>query len=294
MSQITERRNVISIDEIPWVQEVRSSMVNLAELSDYSPANVSMPDLESFCPQDIISALNAHTGGLIVDRSTVISSPASLRSDFATRFRSTVQNLQASNLEPADVKKAALLSTVSQMDFKVTDKATFNRNLKAVIDTTDEKVLSKSMERVMQGLEADHTKAFEANLARACAVASAKVGFERVTVKPVNGKLQVIATNIEGRHLLSEISVDKQTQRVDCSTEPIGITDGSCTKIMEQFNDELRKMRIKVGEESTQVTGGACQLPYAQMLDRLEKEDQRRQKARERTRKLNRSQKIRH
>lgn len=288
MSQISERTNIISIDEIPPIPEVHASMVNISELSGYQPLSFSLPNMKSYCPGNILSAINATGGNLnFVSSTTGVCSPNMLRTVFGNSFAPSIKKMQAQGLSSLDAKKASMLNTLSKMDFKVTDQRTISTGLKAVMNAKDEKTLNTEIKAVMNQLETAHTKVFAANLAKACAAASLKVGFSQVTIKPVNGKLEVIAKNNEGKHLVSEIAVNQKTNQVDCNTETIGISDGSCSTIIEQFNGELKKMGIKIGNEKTTFTGGACQMSYSKMIDQSEKEQQRKKKEQERMKKLN-------
>lgn len=288
MSQISERTNIISIDELPLMPEVHASMVNISELSDYEALSFSLPDMNSFCPRNILSAINATGGNLnFVSSNKGICSPNVLRTVFGNSFAPSIKKIQAQGLSSLDAKKASMLNAISKMDFKVTDRRTVSAGLKAVMSAKDEKTLNSEIKVVMNQLESAHTKVFTVNLAKACAAASLKVGFSNVTIKPVNGKLEVIAKNSDGKHLVSEIAVNQKTNQVDCNTETIGISDGSCSKIIEQFNGELRKMGVRIGNEKTTFTGGACQMSYSRMIDQNKKELQRKKKEQERTKKLN-------
>ncbi len=294
MSQITERTNIMSIDESPSVQEVYPSMVTLGELDSYQPLRFSVSDMKGFCPENIFSALNASGGSLsFVSSNTKVCSPNSLRASFGASFSPTIKKMEMQGLTSLDAKKASFISTLSKMDFKVTDRRVVSRAVQTIMSSKDETVANSEIKAIMKNLEGSQTKAFTLNLAKACAVASTKVGFSQVSFKPVNGKLEVTAKNQAGKHIVSEISVDEKTNQVNCHTETIGIYDGSCKQIMNQFNEEMKKMGIKIGDEKTTYTGGACQLPYSKMLDQNDKDQQRKKKEQERMKKLNSSLKTR-
>ncbi|MFN8353677.1 MAG: hypothetical protein U0Y10_04505 [Spirosomataceae bacterium] len=288
MSQISERSNIISIDETPTVSAIHASMVNLSEMSSYQPLSMALPDIQSMCPQHILSALNAtHSGLHFTTASTTVCSPNTLRAAFGSTFSPTIKKLEHHGLSTLDAKKASLISSISRMDFKVADQRMVKSGIKAVLSARDEKTLNTGIKAVMHQLEVAHTKVFTANLAKACAKASVAVGFKQVEIKQVAGKLEVIATNNIGQRLNSEISVDANTNQVNANTETIGITDGSCNAIITSFNDELKKMGIKIGSEKTTFTGGACQMPYSKMIDQQDKEALRKNKEQARRIKMN-------
>ena len=295
MSQISERTNIISIDEIPPISEVHASMVNISEMSNYKQINISLQDMKSMCPQNILNAINATSGTLHFTSSSTtvcrVCSPNKLRTTFGTSFAPNIKKYEAKGLSSFDAKKASLISTITLMDFRITDKKMISNNIKAVMNAKDEKSLNNEIKSLMNQLEVTHTKVFVSNLAKACATASLKVGFKQLEIKQLNGKLEVIATNNIGQRLNSEISIDLNTNNVNVNTETIGITDGSCKAIINSFNNELKRMGIKIGNEKTTFTGGVCQLSYSKMIDRQDKEIQRKKKEQERLKKLNSSHK---
>ena len=143
----------------------------------------------------------------------------------------------------------------------------------------------------MNKLEVSHTEVFAQNIATACAIASKNIGFREVEIKTVQGKLEVIASNNQGQYILSEINLDSKTNQLNANTETIGITDGTCASIITQFNEELKKMNIKIGEEKNTFTGGVSQISYAKIIDMQDKESKK-QKELERTRKFNSNKQI--
>lgn len=291
MSEITERTNIISIAEMP-VQVIHASMVKLKEMSSYQPLTIVLSNLGSYIPTDVTSAIQSTTGSLsFTSTATSIKSPNTLRASFNETFTPTLTKLEAKGVNPVVARKATLLTTLKKMDFKVKEYASINSSLKAVFEAKDMKTLNTSIKTVMQKLEVSHTEVFAENIATACAIASKNIGFKEVEIKTVQGKLEVIASNNKGQRILSEISLDPKTNQVNANTETIGITDGSCTAIIQSFNEELRKMNIKIGEEKKTFTGGICQMSYAKMIDQQVKESKK-QKELERTRKLNNNKQI--
>ncbi|MGA3286370.1 MAG: hypothetical protein ABSD46_02975 [Bacteroidota bacterium] len=278
MSRITERTNVSEIEE------VHASLVSLGDLSSYRSSKDTLLDVSSYCPENIMSAINAACNNTESVQSNTVCSPNMLRAIFAKSFSPAIERINTSGLSPLDIKKVALISTINMMDFKVTDKGILNEGIKAVVNAGDAKVLNSEMKSFMGNLEVMHTKVFSSNLAQACAKASVTVGFKQVEVKRVDGNLNVIATNEIGQHINTEISIDGANNIVNARTEIIGMRNGTCDPIIKQFNQQLKRMGIKLGSEKTTSTDGNCQLPYSKVIDQ---EDNDRRKRQERTRKLN-------
>lgn len=291
MSQITERTNIISISEMP-VQDIKASLVSLREMSSYQPLEIVLSNLSSYIPSDVANAIQSTTGTFShKSTSTSIKSPNTLRASFREAFPPTLSKLEAKEVNPVVARKAALLTTLKKMDFKVKENDSINSSLRTVFQAKDMKTLNTGIKAIMQKMEVSHTEVFAENIATACANASKNIGFREVEIKTIQGKLEVIASNNQGQRILSEINLDTKTNQINANTETIGITDGSCTTIIQSFNEELRKMNIKIGEEKKTFTGGVCQMSYAKIIDKQDRESKK-QKELERTRKLNSNKQI--
>jgi len=287
MSEITERTNIISIAEMP-VQDIHASMVQLKEMSYYQPLNVVLSNVGSFIPSEVLNVIKSTTGNLSFKTSdTTIKSPNQLRASFKDNFSPILTKMEINGINPIVARKATLLNTLNKMDFKIKQGDTISSNLKAVLQANEIKVLNTEIKTVMKKLEEVHTEVFVKNIANACATASHNIGFREVEVKTVQGKLEVIATNNNGQRIISEINIDAKTNQVNANTETKGIIDGSCSLIISNFNDELKKMGIKIGNEKTTFTRGICQLQYSKIIDQQDKEAQRKKKEHERLKKLN-------
>ncbi len=291
MSEITERTNIISIAEMP-AHDIHSSMLELDKMSSYQPLKIVLSKLASYIPADVTSPIQSITGSLSgASNETSIKSPNSLRTTFKEAFTPTLSKLEAKGINPVVARKATIISTLNKMDFKIKKDDSINSSLMAVFQAKDMKTLNTEIKTVMHKLEVSHTEVFAHNIANACAIASHNVGFREVVIKTIQGKLEVIAGNNLGQRILSEISLDSKINQVNANTETIGITNSSCTWIITQFNEELRKMNIKIGEEKNTFTGGVCKMSYAKIIDQQDKESKK-QKELERTRKLNSNKQI--
>jgi len=268
-------------------------MVHLSSMSTYQPVQTLLPDIRDILPENLIAAINATTGGLnSAHATTCVSSPNTLRAQFRKTYADVSKKIAQSGLSTLEATKVSVIATVSKMNFKVEEGKAVRQAMKALVNTREGNSLKKEVKSLMNHLEVSHTKAFSSALAKACVKASLAVGFKQVEVKDVLGKLEIIATNSIGQRLISEIAVDARTNAVNVNTETIGMTDGSCSVIMNQFNNELKRMGIKIGTEETKFTGGVCQMSYAKMIDQHEKE-RKRKKELERLRRLNTGQKQR-
>ncbi len=288
MSEITHRTNINRIDEVNPVEEVHALMSKLNDMNRNQPLNFVLSDMLPLVPEDILTTINAKsTATKFVSSKTTVQSPNLLRTSFQAGFPINLKDMESSGVSPLTARKAAWFSVLGKMDYKIVQPNFIKANVMAVIRAGNMKALNNEMKTVMQILEVEHTKVFVNNLAKACANASFNVGFKDIEFKKVQGKLEVIATNGIGQHLNSEIGLDAKTNNVNVNTETIGVADGSCTRIISNFNDELKKMGIKIGSENTKPTGGIPQMSYSKLVQQMDREQKRKQKELERLIRLN-------
>jgi hypothetical protein len=268
MSEIDERENVIEVVEIPPRE------VSLREYINYTTVKI---DVSNFAGYSIDRVENAKPH-------STLASPLTVRANFTKTYPTIVSALISKGITPIEASKAALANTIATSGFRadVATQQTVANHLTRINTVNDPHNYSLQAKAIMSNLEAAHSKAFAHTIAQACAAASVSIGFTSIEVKPINNKIEVIANNGKGVYLVSEVRVDEKTKRVDCATETVGISDGSCSEIIRQFNDELKRMGVKYDSNKLTHTGGKPQMPYSKVIDQSLKE-----KALKRTRGLN-------
>lgn len=288
MSQISENSNIISIGQVNPVIEIQALMNQLSQKNKDISLNSVLSNIHSFIPENVMAAVNAtNSEPNFTSSGITVKSPNLLHAALKDGFSSNVKNLQSRNIPALVAKKASLLSVLNKMDLKVSQTETVKASIMASVKANDMKTFNTELKAVMRNLETQNAKIFLKDIASACANASYKVEFKEVKIRNENGKLNVIATNSIGQCLNTEISIDPKTFNVNASTEPIGISDGSCVKIISNFNEELKKMGIRIESQKTTPTGGVCQMPYSKIIEQIEMDQQRKKKEFERLKKMN-------
>lgn len=297
MSEVTTYKNIISVEKVTPVQQVQSLLNTLKMFNKVEPHDLDLNEFMSILSSDLLNELNVQIKKTNVcnNHKYTLQSPNLLRGSFQRSFAANLKNFESRGLSLVVAKKTSFLAALKKMDFKVSRPDVIKTNILSVINSKDIKTLNREIILTTQKLEVEHTKVFATNLAKVCANASYKVGFKDVEVRRFNGKLEVIATNSRGQHLNSEISVNPQTKAISATSETIGIFDNSCRKIMSSFNDELKKMGIKIGQEKSWFTAGIPQMPYSKWIELEDKDRNRKEKEHQRLVKLNnnRNQKLR-
>lgn len=281
MSELTERKNAISIEGLNW-QNCQQEIASMTTVTSISTIKSIFPELLSTCSQQVIDAAGiTRTDATSSHKKIVISSPATLQNKFVQPFHELIRELKAHNLDPVQVKQAAAIRTLSEMNYVITHPDKVKHHIRQALTQDNIEQVDKSFKAAFHELNAGHTTFFTSTVASLCKTASITCGFHNVSVKQRanSDTLLVTALNDKGEGLISEICVDKN-HMVNTTTEVTGIHDGSCTKVMAQFNDELKRMGVKYQNEQTWRSPTVTRNEYIRQL--------------ERTRKLNQQNQIRH
>lgn len=110
-------------------------------------------------------------------------------------------------------------------------------------------------------LEDGHQKIFSTALLEAGKRAALKIGFGKIEAlrSPVSTTIRFAATDALGRSLVTEISAPKDRD-VRIETEVVGVSDGSCHSILDDFDKALEAEGVRSQPAKRKVTGGVCEL----------------------------------
>src|SRR5881296_1013405 len=118
----------------------------------------------------------------------------------------------------------------------------------------------------MNAMEDRHQTVMTSALVAACRNASIAAGFPSVeTASGIDGATRVIAADAAGRVLITEIhsSVDREPSM---ETEVVGVTDGSCVHILDEFDRALDEQGVRATSKDRKWTGGVCELEFAKQF----------------------------
>jgi len=171
------------------------------------------------------------------------------------------------NNEVAKIKAAAII-TLQQENLKIENKALVSQSIQELMTATTIKQTTEKLSSTFAEIKNEHTKVFTNTLSSAIQIASSKIGFAQVKTEIVSPSLtRIVSTNYKGYNLISEIHTDEK-KKINILSELEGITDGSCKKIMEDFNKELEMLGIVAERKERKPTGGIAQMPYAKKLQK--------------------------
>lgn len=169
----------------------------------------------------------------------------------------------AGQVPPLAAMKLSVLSGIESGGF-VTTPVDLRAPLESLLTATSVAVAEQARGVLIERLHTSHLSAIITAATAACSDSSQALGFDRVTVEARgDGQRRAVATDDAGRVLVSEITVVGREVQVE--TEVVGVRDGSCHGLLDQFDAHLEARGV-VGDRSRRTTGGFCQLAAAKSL----------------------------
>ena len=206
----------------------------------------------------------------------VLQSPTSLKV-IQKHFERNLATLNKSETKSDEVSiiKAAAIMTMQQENLKIENKPLIMRSIQELMNASTVKQTTEKLTTAFSDIKNEHAKVFNNTLSSAIQIASSNVGFVNIKSEIVSPNLtRIVATNPNGYNLISEIHIDNK-KKVDIQSELEGITDGSCKKIMDDFNKELESLGVIAERKERKPTGGIAQMEYAKTLQKRRKATKR-------------------
>jgi hypothetical protein len=202
------------------------------------------------------------------------------------------QELTQHKLAPVESVKLTALMTLQAAPFAC-EAAILNAPVEALVQASTEAEAVKASKRLMDVLQKGHQQVMARALVTACRNASVQSGFTCIETTPgLDGSIRVIASDSAARALVTEIRADQEWEP-SIVTEVVGVTDGSCVGILDQFDRALEEQGVRAGTSDRKWTGGVCELGAAkELLKKIKPGAKAKQEDKRRTRKLNQTPKI--
>lgn len=167
-------------------------------------------------------------------------------------------------------------------------------SMRALMEAVTQTGAEKAAKQLFTSAERSHQATLTQALVTACGNASVEAGFPHLeTTLGLDGATRVIATDSDGRALITEVRTDRDAE-IQVETEVVGVTDGSCVNIMDRFDSALEKQGVRTHTPVRKATSGICELTAAkEFLKKMQPRVTTRQNNSQRTQKLNQSHSIR-
>ncbi len=177
----------------------------------------------------------------------------------------------ASSVSPQSPLQTFKLSVLAGLDAAgyVDVHGAASRSLRALLEAPTLREAVEARRQLVPALEASQLQALSAAVVQACVESCRQIAFDQIAVDTAGTLTRVTALDRAGRALVSEVSVAGHDVRVE--TEVVGVLDGSCHHILDQFDAAMAAHGVDA-VPSRRPTGGTCQLAAARRLaERLDK-----------------------
>lgn len=164
-------------------------------------------------------------------------------------------------------KKSALIETMRPIVTTMSNLSPTISNassdmLVKVASANSPEVLKAVTKEMLVVTKDSYTNAFTTAATTAVVRASRDVSFADIKIfKPEVNLIRVVATDASDRMLVSEIAINADNG-VSVTSELAGFHDGSCKKVMEDFNNALERHGLKPKERKSKGTQGVPQMSY--------------------------------
>lgn len=285
MSQVITRENISEIQTVPF--STVSATVSAASLMFNSISRITDTAIRELITGSVDMK---HTTLNKLNAKMELHSPNSLRSDFLKTCTANLNIFSIDSISPLAQQKAAVMKTVTEMNYIIEEKTVVQEKLQQVINA-DAKTIKSSVENLMNEIQSQHCQVFSNQLQQIVMQASAEAGFKNVTVKIKNAVPVITALNESGQGIVSEIRTNHKTKVLDLVSETTDFYQGECNEVMNNFGEALKKYGVKFSNANRKWTGGNCWMPSAQQVQD-ESKQKKTKKELDRTRQLNKQIKI--
>lgn len=196
----------------------------------------------------------------------VISSPQQMKMGFKDNF---IQNMGEINTTESLVnRKVAVIKTLQSMDYRIEKPEQVITNMKVAMATANIKEFATKVDVLMSDIEMQHTNYLLRSASVIIQQATMDVGFaEDMMVNAIDNKT-VVSASKDGKALLTEITFDRQRNKIDIITETIGFEGEGCDAVMVAFQRELEAKGLKFAASNKKWTGGDCWLPSSKTIEK--------------------------
>jgi hypothetical protein len=208
---------------------------------------------------------------------------AQMKQNFNVIDRGSTQSLS-----PVEQLKVLTLSTLVNTPLFVQDRQVVAREIDTLAAADTEQQVKDVSRRLKTEIETQQNKLVVQSLRIACETASQDAGFKTLESYHRGGVTRVIARDAKENVLVTEIMQDKKTKEIHIVTEPIGLQDNSCNRIIDNYNKSLEKSGVVYTSRNRKPTGGVCELAFTKEYQKtLSKQKVKNSSQQKRTRKLN-------
>lgn len=217
-----------------------------------------------------MAQLLSNTGRKIYDESVAtlptfnmseIKSISRLREDRKSSLNNFLHS--KTGMDNLEVLKAQTLANLSSASYFISDSRALEKSLSMLENASTLQQLKGAEKKVISFLENSHSDVLLNSTTSAYCNASSKIGFNQITTEMAkDGTTRIIAVDPAGRAIVTEVSRG-QDHNLSIATEIVGVSDESCNKILDDFNNAVTEEGVRRSPGKRSFTGGVCELASA-------------------------------
>lgn len=174
-------------------------------------------------------------------------------------------------LSHVEALKTSMLEAIADSPFVVSNPSAIAAPLKTVTAANSIPEITRAGQLLLKEIAKEHNGVLVNSLRLACANAFTKIGFTSIQTMPsTDAKVRLVATNAEGKTLVTEIERDAQ-QELSISTEIVSGCDSTSQDILDAFDKALEEEGVRASAPVRKETGGVCQLEASRLVQATRK-----------------------
>lgn len=195
------------------------------------------------------------------ENKAITSKPQGMKSVAALRAESAPFELSFSANGSLETLKAQAFKQLGTQPFLVVNRAELETSVLALDRAKTPEEVQTAHRNIVAKLEGSHQQVFTTALLEAGKRAALKIGFKKIESlpSPIASMARFAATDTLGRTLVTEVNAAKDGN-MKIETEVVGVSDGSCKAILDDFDKALEDEGVKSQTPNRKFTGGVCEL----------------------------------
>jgi len=199
---------------------------NVTEVASINPAT-----LTSFSPVE--TELEAPTVSIIYNTNKIINSPKKIR-EMLDLHEPYMKN------KPLPIIKKQVINNIQKIAPMVKTKTIENakeiaKEIKCISAATNNTELIKTYEKLTNLCIKEHTSVFQTNITATVKIVMTEVGFNKITIKQLGSTPIVIAKNVKGQTIRTEIT-ETPTGEINLVRIQSGIKESECDLLNKKIN----------------------------------------------------------
>lgn len=251
MSLVTNNRNIIQVGSVTS----NSRSINLSQA--FADIGRSLSNATSKTVQELFGGdVQLTSKKFECSNKGLLKSTPVCRKEFSDLFESELENASTEQVALISELKGSFLRSVANSNYRITDIRPLQESMTKIVQAENVKVLKQQAKEVLTVIEKQHAELVTNELVTIISEAARELGFSSINVaKDTANTVVIVAENKNGQAIVNEITTAKNLS-IDHSFETVGMVDGKCKLISEEFQEKLAVKGFKADNKDSKATLG--------------------------------------